>query len=447
MKKRVSILFVLLATGIVFLNFASAAILNASITPNVGEVNNATLYNLTINNTDQSSGINFTQVNLTAPLDVANGIVSYGTSLNGTNLSVLGTTSVTLAWNNSDPGYELIPNGTVGYVWFTIEVSSLQTFNITVSTLDDSPSQNINSTNVSITIQDTTPPTINFVNPPNDQANLSEPYIPINITATDYNLSTITIFLYNDTGLVSSPSSTTSPFFYNFTSLNNGTYRINATANDSSGNNVSTSLLTVRINTSLAIAPCTPSWVCSSASYWGTCNASTNLSTCTNLTDAKLCGDNTGKPASITKPCTPTSANATCDLGYHCGDWTPTVCDASATKQTQLCTSQCNSTTYTNTRDCTAGTPVGSANSASTTSNSLSFGFYLVVVIIIISIIVVVFILFKLRNKPSSSGRDFDFGQNNKVGPNGKPPSLPPKYRMPPPRRQFPGPNNGMKRY
>ncbi|RLI80772.1 hypothetical protein DRP04_07655, partial [Archaeoglobales archaeon] len=92
---------------------------------------------------------------------------------------------------------------------------------------------------ITITITDTIPPSISFT-PPTYQNNTKyeKNYIEVNVTATDnVAIDTIKICLYDDSGLITCQTSTTSPFFYNFTGLEIGkTYYINATVNDTSGN-------------------------------------------------------------------------------------------------------------------------------------------------------------------------------------------------------------------
>ncbi len=98
---------------------------------------------------------------------------------------------------------------------------------------------------------DTSGPVMNYVSP--TETNGSEytrNNIVVNVTAVDAvsNLDTIIINLYNRTGLVNSSSSSTSPFYINFTSLPDEYYYFNATANDSLG--YSTDLITREVNIS-----------------------------------------------------------------------------------------------------------------------------------------------------------------------------------------------------
>jgi len=96
---------------------------------------------------------------------------------------------------------------------------------------------------------DTTSPSIQFVSPTTQAGNHSQNYIEANITASDTNLDTIIIYLYNTTGLVQSNSSSNQNLFVNFTNLQDGTYYLNATANDTVGNSNQTETRTVILDT------------------------------------------------------------------------------------------------------------------------------------------------------------------------------------------------------
>ncbi|ODS41670.1 MAG: hypothetical protein A7315_00720 [Candidatus Altiarchaeales archaeon WOR_SM1_79] len=135
----------------------------------------------------------------------------------GTNNSVQNNTETTITANST------LDDGTYSW-WINCSDGSL--------------------TNISETwsfTTDTIPPTINFTSPtPQNNSNLPQNYIPANATAQDPNLANITIYLYNSTDLVTSNTSSTSPFFWNITGLSDGTYYLNATANDTAGNKNST---------------------------------------------------------------------------------------------------------------------------------------------------------------------------------------------------------------
>ncbi len=96
---------------------------------------------------------------------------------------------------------------------------------------------------------DTIPPNIDFVAPTEaNDSSLTRDYIQVNVTATD-SVDIITIFLYNSTGLVTQNTSSTSPFFSNFTELPDEVYFFNSTVNDTLGNENSTVTRTVTTDT------------------------------------------------------------------------------------------------------------------------------------------------------------------------------------------------------
>lgn len=77
---------------------------------------------------------------------------------------------------------------------------------------------------------------IRFVNPTTNRGYYSQTNILANVSANQTNLSRITIYLYNSTGLVDSITSTTNNNLYNeFTGLNEGRYYLNASAEYSGG--------------------------------------------------------------------------------------------------------------------------------------------------------------------------------------------------------------------
>lgn len=111
---------------------------------------------------------------------------------------------------------------------------------------------NENLTETRIITLDTTAPQIQFVSPTIATGNFSQNFIVSNVTANGDSIDTITVFLYNSTGLVNSTLSSVSSLFLNFTGLGDGNYFLNATANDSSGNE---NLTETRIITLDTIAP------------------------------------------------------------------------------------------------------------------------------------------------------------------------------------------------
>jgi len=97
----------------------------------------------------------------------------------------------------------------------------------------------------------TTIPLINFSNPTTNSGNYSQNFIESIITFSDeVNLDTGIISLYDSSGLlVQSSSSAISPLFFNFTGLPDGTYYLNASVNDTSGNTNQTETRTIILDT------------------------------------------------------------------------------------------------------------------------------------------------------------------------------------------------------
>ncbi len=81
--------------------------------------------------------------------------------------------------------------------------------------------------------------------------NYSQNYIEVNVTASDSGsgINTISVYLYNDTQLLFVNTSGSSPFVLNYTSLQDGTYYLNATVNDTAGNYNSTETRTILLDT------------------------------------------------------------------------------------------------------------------------------------------------------------------------------------------------------
>ncbi len=146
----------------------------------------------------------------------------YNTTFNSTEINISCTTNTTsLLYPNTDPD------------------------NLTIHVFGNDSAGNIGSDSVTI-FKDATAPEIQFVSPTTENGSFLQDYIVANVTAVDDGLNTTTIFLYNSSGsLVNSTSGSTSPLFINFTNLAEGTYFLNATANDSFGNTNSTETRTI----------------------------------------------------------------------------------------------------------------------------------------------------------------------------------------------------------
>jgi hypothetical protein len=134
---------------------------------------------------------------------------------------------------------------------YTVQGFSETTYTWNVTCVDGSGNSNTSDTKT-FTI-DSTNPSISYETPTeSDNAYLDRNLIAINISSSDATsgLSNLTIYLYNASGLVYSNTSTTSPYFVNYTGLPDGTYYFNSTAYDAAGNENSTATRTVILDTS-----------------------------------------------------------------------------------------------------------------------------------------------------------------------------------------------------
>lgn len=227
-QKRILVLsaavLLLLATLVLATHIAlpSSFSVNQSISMN---------YNISINNTDALTAANITQVNISLPTNI-----TFTSGTNGSDVAVhsFSNTSSILSWS----GNGFVMNGSLKYIWFNATASYPGSYNITVtSTNTTGPSI---SSNLTITVNDTAAPSIvSFASTTEEaSANLSRNYAFINVSATDaYSLANIIIkFYYSNGTLINTTIDASSPAEVNFTSLSDGSYYVNATANDSAGN-------------------------------------------------------------------------------------------------------------------------------------------------------------------------------------------------------------------
>ncbi len=404
MKKGV-LLVLLFAIVFVHLSIVSAD-LSVSMGPRYANSSQSTLYNFTIQDTS-SSGVNFTQVNISVP----SGFSIIGSSNGTSSISPLSISGSTLSWTNSSG---VVFAGSHNFFWFNAtDANSIGQFNFTVTSLDTS--SNINSTKINITLSDITSPSASFDNSvtPANNSKLNRTYIPVEITASDnVAVDNVSITLYSSTGSILNASNVkSSPFLANFTNLSNGNYSVQATVFDTSGNVNITSVRYVMLNftqistSSVTPVTCVENWTCIS---WGTCNNVTKKQSCLTLSDVKHCGTNLTKPSNRTQECNP---NVNCIA--NCTDWTPSPCTGNET-QTMTCTypNNCSSTKFYN-QTCTSS-PTGN-DSSSAGKSSFPMAFIIVIVFVIGSIIAVVVILVKLKKKSYSSD-NFDFGNEDELG-------------------------------
>ena len=136
-----------------------ADLLDTSSTPSYSiNVSLSNLYNISVRNTNDIQGVNFTQINITFPSGFSVDSSTAGTSASGTFVE----NGQTLSWTNNTDGFHLVLNGTTRYFWVNATASSTGSYNIVVTSLDTL--SNTNSSNIPVTITaiaDITSPSIN----------------------------------------------------------------------------------------------------------------------------------------------------------------------------------------------------------------------------------------------------------------------------------------------
>jgi len=250
--KKIDFIFLTVAIliGIGFV-FAEITVSTGGIA--FSSVNESTpaLYNMTIENLNTTAAENWTEINVSLDSGFVFVIDSNGTDSSATH--TFSNTSTVLSWN----GDGLVMNLTNQSFWFNLTSPSTPgNYNFTITAVNSS-GDTVETKNLSITINDTQKPSkVSFKSPglTTDRANLSQTSIPINISVTDLGtVDTITIKLYNSTQdeiNSSLNSSNVNSWFYNFTGLTtNGVYYINATVNDTFGNENSSSTLNITLDT------------------------------------------------------------------------------------------------------------------------------------------------------------------------------------------------------
>ena len=176
---------------------------------------------------------------------VGSGVATFNVTIANTNGTVLfeinGTNhSATNVVGNIYNASVFLTNATYSYTWYSFG-------NGTDSLFNSSPSQNyiINDTDIIA-------PTINFSVPTTTNAtNISQGWFFVNITASDANLLSINISVYNSSQqLIWLQNGTASPLTLNFTVPYDGVYYFNATAIDTSNNSNFTATRTITLSPS-----------------------------------------------------------------------------------------------------------------------------------------------------------------------------------------------------
>lgn len=188
---------------------------------------------------------------LNVPVDVAN-LTQFNVTFNASVSSPV-TISNTTLYGNWSGGWHANETNTSGiegdYIFQKNITDGTYVWNVGVCT--DEGTCVFSISNRTFTI-DTTDPDITFSNPSTNSTNISQNYIEANVTSTDATsgLSKIIVRLYNSSqDEINSSLTSTSPNYINFSGLSDGTYYLNATANDTFGNENSTETRIIVLDT------------------------------------------------------------------------------------------------------------------------------------------------------------------------------------------------------
>lgn len=156
------------------------------------------IYNISINNSDITSGENITQVNITIT-GFSFVSASNGTNSNSANNSFSNTTTV-LTWNNSRG---LVMNKSVALFWFNATAATPGNYYFIITTLNDTAS--VTMSNITVQVNDTTKPSVSITSPGNginytgttvnfnatvgDNINVSSCWFTLNNGVTNYTMT------------------------------------------------------------------------------------------------------------------------------------------------------------------------------------------------------------------------------------------------------------------
>jgi hypothetical protein len=232
--RRISFVVILplLIVTLSILSNTFAADFSATPTPNTTEsgASNVQL-NFTINNTD--SEYNTTEINITIPLGFTFIEDSNITSASG---SIFSNTSNVLTWSNTTAS-GFLENGTEQYFLFNISVpTGTGGHDFTVDTLDTNNSGN--STNVTITVSDTTLPSSIVTAPPTltNASTTNYSYVEVNVTFTELNPEACLLDWNNQSNYTMTINTSQNFCYYNNTGLADGVHDYLVYVNDTSGN-------------------------------------------------------------------------------------------------------------------------------------------------------------------------------------------------------------------
>jgi hypothetical protein len=192
---------------------------------------------------DTSGNLNYTSVVFNIDTTAPSISIVSPASANYTNATILVNISI------SGANYTWFFNGTGNETYSGAVYRTFNQGSITVYAYANDSVGNLNYSSVMFFV-DSIKPLIDFVSPtPINNSILSQNNIPVNISVNDTNLDKVVLRLYNSSALINTTISSSSNLFINFANLANGIYYINATANDTLGNENSTSTRKITLDT------------------------------------------------------------------------------------------------------------------------------------------------------------------------------------------------------
>ncbi len=225
---------------------------------NLIRINTTTSNNLFVNYSNFGDGTYYFNATAVDILNNENNTETRTVTIDATPPFVSIISPQNISYNNATILVNITSDG--ANIWFfngtgneSYNVPVLRTFsqgsNALIAYANDSAG-NLNTTSVTFSI-DSILPLIQFVSPTENSGSLlARNNILVNVTASDNNLANITIRLFNSTrNLIQENVSATSPFFINYSSLNDGVYFFNASVIDNVNNQNSTETRNVSIDT------------------------------------------------------------------------------------------------------------------------------------------------------------------------------------------------------
>ncbi|MBI3334051.1 right-handed parallel beta-helix repeat-containing protein [Candidatus Pacearchaeota archaeon] len=233
------------SSGIVFTNTSTTS----SFYLNYSGLNDG-IYSFNATANDTAGNVNDTETRIIR-IDTIQPVVSIAAPLNQTYTSVQSTLDYSVSdaqiktcWYSLNLG---VTNTTVACGTNVSGLNSGQGSSTWRVYANDSAG-NTNSTSVTFFI-DSVNPSVQFVEPSESNASsiIARQELYVNVTASDTNFANLTIRLFNSSGIVNTSTTSGTGLYLNYSGLNDGTYRFNASVSDTFGNVNSTETRTVSI--------------------------------------------------------------------------------------------------------------------------------------------------------------------------------------------------------